>query len=183
MHGSGVPLWKKALSQPEKVGAVWKMATTHGFSRTFSLIEEKKEASHPTGYSASGIVVALGSDVRDIAIGDRVACAGAQYAHHAEYIRVARNLCALIPDGVDFESASTVTLGAISLQGLRRAKPTLGETFVVLGLGIVATVQCLGQTVVGLSALILTLAYRQSLSLGMEHGVHPAMPKPTLWRV
>ena len=106
MHGSGVPLWKKALSQPEKVGAVWKMATTHGFSRTFSLIEEKKEASHPTGYSASGIVVALGSDVRDIAIGDRVACAGAQYAQHAEYIRVARNLCALIPDGVDFESAS-----------------------------------------------------------------------------
>lgn len=176
LRGSGVPLWKRALAQPEKAGVVWEMATAHGLRRTWSLIEEKKEVSHPTGYSAAGIVVAFGPDVKDIAIGDRVACAGAQYAHHAEYIRVARNLCAPIPDGVDFESASTVTLGAISLQGVRRAQPTLGETFVVVGLGILGqlTVQMLranGCRAIGIDTEHSRI--EKALSLGMEHGVHP----------
>ena len=126
LRGSAMPLWKRALEQPEKAAVALKMAASQGLRRTWSLIEEKKDASHVTGYSAAGIVVALGPDVQDLPIGNRVACAGAQYAHHAEYIRVARNLCAPIPDEVDFESASTVTLGAIALQGVRRAQPTLG---------------------------------------------------------
>jgi predicted dehydrogenase/threonine dehydrogenase-like Zn-dependent dehydrogenase len=66
-----------------------------------------------------------------------VACAGAQSAHHAEVIRVPRNLVVRIPDGLATAEASTVTLGAIALQGVRRAQPTLGETFVVIGLGVI----------------------------------------------
>lgn len=176
LRSSGVPLWKKALVQPEKAVTTLRMVRELGFRRTWSLIEEKKEASHPTGYSAAGIVIAIASDVKDIALGDRVACAGAQYAHHAEYIRVARNLCAPIPDGVDFESASTVTLGAIALQGVRRAQPTLGETFVVVGLGILGqlTVQMLranGSRVIGIDTERSRI--EKALSLGMKHGVHP----------
>jgi predicted dehydrogenase/threonine dehydrogenase-like Zn-dependent dehydrogenase len=176
IRSSGVPLWKKTLAQPEKAAVALKMIRSQGLSRTWSLIEEKKEAAHTTGYSAAGIVVALGTGVHDIAIGDRVAGAGAQYAHHAEYIRVARNLCAPIPDGVDFESASTVTLGAIALQGVRRAQPTLGEIFVVVGLGILGqlTMQMLranGCRVIGTDPDRSRIAV--ATSLGMEHGQHP----------
>lgn len=176
LRGSGVPLWKKALAQPEKAAVALKMVIAQGLRRTWSLIEEKREASQPTGYSAAGIVVAFGSNVLDIAIGDRVACAGAQYAHHAEYIRVGRNLCTPIPDGVDYESASTVTLGAIALQGVRRAQPTLGETVVVVGLGILGqlTVQMLranGCRVIGTDTDRARIA--MATSLGMEHCQHP----------
>lgn len=176
LRSSGTRIWKKALAQPEKAITVLKTAADHGLRRTWSLIEEKKEAENPTGYSAAGVVVALGSDVRDISIGDQVACAGAQYAHHAENIRVARNLCAPIPEGVSFEAASTVTLGAIALQGVRRAQPTLGETFVVVGLGVLGqlTAQMLranGCRVIGTDTDHSRI--EKALSLGMEHGVHP----------
>lgn len=176
LRGSAVPLWKKVLAQPEKAITALKMAGDIGLRRTWSLIEEKKEAMHTTGYSAAGVVVAVGANIRDLVVGDRVACAGAQYAHHAEYIRVARNLCVLIPDRVDFEAASTVTLGAIALQGVRRAQPTLGETFVVVGLGILGqlTVQMLranGCRVIGTDTECSRI--ETALSLGMEHGFHP----------
>ena len=176
LRGSAVPLWKRAMAQPEKVLKVLEMARSQGLGRTLSAIEERKEAAHPTGYSAAGLVVAVGAQVTDIAIGDRVACAGAQYAHHAEFIRVSRNLCVPIPEGVDFDSASTVTLGAIALQGIRRAQPTLGETFVVVGLGILGqlTVQMLranGCRVIGTDPDQSRVA--MATALGMDHGQHP----------
>lgn len=176
LRGSAVPLWKKVVAQPEKAMNALHMAGDIGLRRTWSLIEEKKGAEHPTGYSAAGVVVAVGADIQDLVVGDRVACAGAQFAHHAEYIRVARNLCVTLPVGVDFEAAATVTLGAIALQGVRRAQPTLGETFVVVGLGILGqlTVQMLranGCRVIGTDTERLRI--KKALSLGMEHGAHP----------
>lgn len=175
LRSSGVPLWKKALAQPEKAALALKLATTQGLRRTLSLIEEKKEAAYPTGYSGAGVVAAIGADIQEFAVGDRVACAGAQYAHHAEYIRVARNLCVPIPKGVDWESASTIALGAIALQGVRRAQPTLGETFVVAGLGILGqlTVQILranGCRVIGTDPDRARIATAKAL--GMEIGQH-----------
>jgi predicted dehydrogenase/threonine dehydrogenase-like Zn-dependent dehydrogenase len=176
LRGSAVPLWKRAMTQPEKVLTVLEMARSQGLGRTWSAIEERKEAAHPTGYSAAGVAVATGSDVTDVTIGDRVACAGAQYAQHAEFIRVARNLCVPIPDGVDCESASTVTLGAIALQGIRRAQPTLGETFVVVGLGLLGqlAVQMLranGCRVIGTDPDPSRIA--TAIALGMEYGQRP----------
>jgi predicted dehydrogenase/threonine dehydrogenase-like Zn-dependent dehydrogenase len=176
LRGSAVPLWKKALAQPEKVATVMNMAASQGLRRTWNLIREKTDAFYATGYSAAGIVVAVGSNVQDLPIGARVACSGAQYAHHAEYIRVPRNLCTPIPDEVDFESACTVTLGAIALQGVRRAQPTLGETFVVVGLGILGqlTVQMLranGCRVIGIDPDRSRIA--TATTFGMEHGQHP----------
>ena len=145
VRASGEALWKKALKQPDKVRKVLKMAATEGLGKTRSMVKGKLESGNPTGYSAAGVVLAVGEGVTDIAPGDRVACAGAQCAHHAEVIRVPRNLTVPVPDGLEFDLASTVTLGAIALQGVRRANPTLGETFVVVGLGILGqmTVQML----------------------------------------
>lgn len=145
LKGSGIPLWKRAAKQPEKIVRVLESLANEGLSKTLNVLKEKNDIVTPTGYSLSGVVVGVGEDVKDLCLGDRVACSGGQYAYHAEYIRVSRNLCTVIPKTVDFESASTVTLGAIALQGVRRASPTLGETFTVIGLGILGqlTVQLL----------------------------------------
>jgi len=149
---SAVPMWKRALNQPENIAKVINTATTYGIKQAVDNVLEKKNAAYPTGYSSSGAVLKVGNEVKDIKQGDRVACAGSP---HAEIIKVSRNLCVPIPDELDFESASTVTLGAIALQGIRRANPTLGETFVVVGLGVLGqlTVQLLkanGCKVIGL---------------------------------
>src|SRR6185295_538183 len=108
---------------------------TLGLTRTWGIAQDQLSAARPIGYSAAGIVLQVGDGVEGLRAGDRVACAGAQCANHAEIIRVPRNLLTPVPEGVSFEDASTVTLGAIALQGVRRAQPTLGETFVVIGLG------------------------------------------------
>ena len=145
LRNSNLPLWKRALKNPEKVKRVFELVASQGLSRTKSQIEGKMAAGDPTGYSAAGEVIAVGEGVDDLFVGDRVACAGAQCAHHAEIIRVPRNLAVPIPDGLGYPEACSVTLGAIALQGVRRAQPTLGETFVVVGLGILGqlTVQFL----------------------------------------
>jgi predicted dehydrogenase/threonine dehydrogenase-like Zn-dependent dehydrogenase len=132
---SGTTLWERAWRQPAKVKEVLEMAASRGIAATSNLVQARLNAGAPTGYSAAGVVLDVGEGIDDLRPGDRVACAGSQFAHHAELIRVPRNLTAPIPADVGFEAASTVTLGAIALQGVRRAQPTLGESFVVIGLG------------------------------------------------
>jgi len=97
------------------------------------------------GYSAAGDVIAVGEGITDLAAGDRVACAGAGQANHADFICVPRNLVCRVPDGCDVKLAATATVGAIAMQGVRRAAPQLGETTCVLGLGLIGqlTVQLL----------------------------------------
>ncbi len=140
MKSGGVPLWKRALQQPQNVKKALQMVREQGLSTTRAFVKDKVSTPQPTGYSAAGIIVEVGEGVTDLEPGMRVACAGAQCAFHAEYIRVPRNLAVPIPDKVEFTAAATVTLGAIALQGVRRANPTLGETFVVLGLGVVGQI-------------------------------------------
>ena len=136
MQASSIPIWKRALNQPEKVLAFGNTIVERGIMSAVQLIQDKRNASALAGYSLSGEIVEVGDDVHNLFIGQRVACAGGQYAQHADFVRVSRNLCVPVPDSVDFESASTVALGAIALQGVRRAQPQLGETFLVVGLGI-----------------------------------------------
>jgi predicted dehydrogenase/threonine dehydrogenase-like Zn-dependent dehydrogenase len=107
------------------------------------------------GYSAAGVVVAVGEGVHDLAQGDRVACAGAGRANHADFISVPRNLVCVVPEDVDLQVAATTTLGTIAMQGVRRASVTLGETVCVIGLGLLGqmTAQLLrasGCTVIGM---------------------------------
>lgn len=139
------PLWKRAVRDPAKVKRAVEMVATQGLKQTRAVVEGRLAAGTSLGYSAAGTVVEAGEGVTDLHPGDRVACAGAGIANHAEVIRVPRNLVVPVPDDVTLSAASVVTLGAIALQGVRRAAPTLGETFVVLGLGVLGqlTVQLL----------------------------------------
>lgn len=133
---SGLPLYRRALKQPENVKRVLEMVRDQGIKRTLDRVRGKLSAGAPTGYSASGVVISTGAAVEGFSVGDRVACAGAGIANHAEIISVPVNLAVKVPDEVSDQDASTVTLGAIAMQGVRRAAPTLGETIAVIGLGI-----------------------------------------------
>lgn len=142
---SGLPLYKRALRQPDNVKRVLQMVRSQGLAHTLDRVQGKLASGSPTGYSAAGVVIAVGAEVEGFAIGDRVACAGAGIANHAEIIDVPVNLASRVPDGLGLDQAATVTLGAIALQGVRRAAPTLGETIVVVGLGLLGqlTIQLL----------------------------------------
>ena len=174
---SGMPLYRRALKQPHNVRRFLDVARDQGLHRTVDIVRGRLAAGLPTGYSTAGSVIGVGDDVTGFAVGDRVACAGAGVANHAEYISVPVNLAVKIPDGLELDLASTVTLGAIALQGVRRAAPTLGESVLVIGLGIIGqlTVQLLranGCHVIGTDVDATRIA--RALSSGMEHGIDPA---------
>lgn len=132
---------EKARQQPDRVKQVLNKMRTDGVGQTLDAVRAKLALPIPLGYCSAGVVVAAGSRVRDFAVGDRVVTNGP----HSEYVRVPSTLAAKIPDGVGFDEAAFTPLAAIGLQGIRLAAPTLGETFVVYGLGLIGllTVQLL----------------------------------------
>jgi polar amino acid transport system substrate-binding protein len=138
-------LVQEARQRPDLVKAVVAKVKNEGLLNTFASVRDKMAASQSLGYSAAGIVAAVAEDVSEFQVGDRVACAGVGYASHAEVLSVPKNLCVRLPQDVSFESGAYGTLGAIALQGVRLAEPTLGESVVVIGLGLVGqlTVQLL----------------------------------------
>lgn len=129
-------LISKAAGRPDLVKQVLAKVRKDGLANTFQAVRTKLDEPLALGYSAAGIVCAVGEGVAGIVPGDRVACAGAGYASHAEVISVPQNLCACLPETVDLEQGAFGTLGAIALQGVRLAQPTLGESVVVIGLGL-----------------------------------------------
>jgi predicted dehydrogenase/threonine dehydrogenase-like Zn-dependent dehydrogenase len=126
----------KAKERPDLVRKVVEKVRSEGLLNTFRAVREKLDESHALGYSAAGVVVEVGEGVTEFQAGERVACAGTGYAAHAELLCVPQNLCARLPEGVDFEGGAFATLGAVALQGVRLAEPTLGESVVVIGLGL-----------------------------------------------
>ena len=133
---SGKPLIKRAMEQPAQVAKVLNMARSVGLSKTIAKVKGTLDAGNPTGYSISGIVVGVGNGVSHFKVGDHVAAAGAGLANHAEFVDVPSNLVMQMPKGMSFPDASTVTLGGIALQGVRRADLRVGEFCVVTGAGI-----------------------------------------------
>ena len=131
----------KALSQPDKFSEALKKINTEGILSTASAIKSKLSSPIALGYSNVGTVIGKPNDVRHIKVGDRVVSNG----NHAEQVLVPKNLCCKIPDKVSNEEASFAVIGSIALQGIRLAKPNLGERFFVIGLGIIGqiTVQLL----------------------------------------
>ena len=173
---SGLPLYRRALKQPHHVKRVVQLMRDQGVARIYKQVKGKLDAGLPTGYSAAGTVLAVGSEVDGIAVGERVACAGAGIANHAELIDVPVNLSVPIPEGLSFDAAATVTLGAIAMQGVRRAQPALGETIVVIGLGILGqiTAQLLGANgcrVIGTDVDPSRIA--TALENGLDIGINP----------
>jgi polar amino acid transport system substrate-binding protein len=138
-------LFAKAKERPDLVKEVIQKAKTEGIRKTITAVRSKLDSRNALGYSAAGVVTALGEGVTGFSVGDRVACAGVGYASHAEVISVPQNLCVRVPEELSFEEACFATLGAIALQGVRLAEPTLGEAIVVIGLGLLGqiTVQLL----------------------------------------
>ncbi len=127
---------QKARARPDLVRRVLQRAAQEGLLATAESVMNRLSTPIPLGYSLAGIVEAVGAGVTDLRPGDRVACAGAGYANHAEVVAVPRNLVAPIPDNVPFQDAAFVTLGAIALHGVRQAELRLGESVVVIGLGL-----------------------------------------------
>ena len=124
----------KARQQPEKVKEAFYKVKNDGLKQTFETIQSKLEEPVPLGYCNVGVII--DSNNPNFIKGDRVISNGS----HAETISVSPNLCAKIPDNVDDESAVFTVLGAIGLQGIRLLKPTIGETIVVTGLGLVGLI-------------------------------------------
>jgi len=124
---------QKARQQPDKVRMVLDKLRTDGIGPTMRSVQAKLDKPIPLGYSNAGVVVEVGAGVTRFQVGERVVSNGP----HAEYVCVPENLCAAIPDGVDDEAASFTVVSAIALQGLRLVQPTLGETVVVTGLGLI----------------------------------------------
>lgn len=122
------------LTDTGKITQSIAMLSERGISRTLLKVREKRHQLTPRGYSGSGVVVAAGRNVRRFSIGDRVAFAGAP---HAEVVAVNENLAARIPDGVSFDDAAFGAVACIALHGVRLGEPTLGETAIVVGLGLV----------------------------------------------
>lgn len=123
----------KARQQPDKVKQVLDKVRTDGAFSTLEAVRSKLDQPLPLGYCNVGTVVAVGLGVQGFTVGQRVASNGP----HAELVAVSQNLCAAIPDAVDDEAAAFTVLAAIGLQGIRLVQPTLGETVVVSGLGLI----------------------------------------------
>lgn len=127
----------KALERPDLVRRVIDKVKNEGLFSTIEAVRNRLDNPTPLGYSSAGIVLAVGEGTDNFEPGDRVACAGAGYASHAEAVFVPKNLAVKLPDSVDFQSGAFSTLGAIALQGLRLADIHVGETVAVIGLGLV----------------------------------------------
>lgn len=132
----------KAKQRPDLVAQVLQNVKKEGLKATLDKVKTKLDSLKALGYSTSGVVQASMDTNGIFKPGDRVACAGQDYASHAEVVAIPQNLVAKIPDGVTFEEASFTTLGAIALQGVRQANPTLGENVCVIGLGLLGQITC-----------------------------------------
>jgi polar amino acid transport system substrate-binding protein len=135
----------KAISRPDLVRQVLETVKREGLGPTYRKVRSQLNQVKALGYSTSGIVVGVGKGAEEFRAGDRIACAGAGFASHAETNFVPANLCARVPGAVSLEAACYTTVGAIALHGLRQSEARVGEVAAVIGLGLVGqlTVQLL----------------------------------------
>ena len=127
----------KARARPDQVRKVLDTAVQQGPVATYRKAMSKLDSYTPLGYSLCGVVVEVGSGAEEFAVGDVVAAAGNEFALHAELNWIPTNLCVPVPTGVVPEHAAFATVGAIAMQGVRRAEVQLGETACVIGLGLI----------------------------------------------
>jgi predicted dehydrogenase len=161
----------RARKQPDRVKILFDKMRTDGLIAAIEAVRSKLDQPLALGYCNMGTVIEAGAGVTQFKPGDRVVSNGS----HAGVVSVPKNLCARIPENVEDESAVFTVLGAIGLQGLRLAQPTLGETVVVTGLGLIGlmTVQMLcahGCRVMGIDY------DPQRLEMARKFGVHAVDP-------
>lgn len=120
-----------------------------------TMMNNSGEEIVPLGYCAAGTVIKVGAGVTDFKIGDHVACYGAPYVYHAEYLLIPKTMCAKVPSNVDLKEASLGGIGAISIHALRKADLQFGEIAVVVGMGIFG--QIIGQVAANAGYQVLAL--------------------------
>jgi predicted dehydrogenase/threonine dehydrogenase-like Zn-dependent dehydrogenase len=129
---------QKARLRPDLVRQVLDNVNREGVLATFKKVRDRLDNFNDLGYSSAGVVIE--SAVEDLKVGDRVACAGAGYAAHAEIVSVPRNLVVKVPDEVGFDEAAFTTVCAIAMHGVRQADVRVGEQVVVIGLGLIGLI-------------------------------------------
>ena len=167
---AGKSLLQKARMRPDLVREVLSKISRDGLMATASAVRSRLDQPSALGYSSAGTVVAVGEGVTDINPGDRVACAGAGHAVHAEFACVPRLLVARIPsEAVRFDEAAFTTIGAVALHGVRNADVGLGDSVAVIGLGLLGqlTVQILKAA--GCSVLGMDISAERA-ELALRHG-------------
>ncbi len=132
----------KAKKRPDLVMQVLASVKKEGLKATFDKVKTKLDSLAALGYSSAGVVVASLDNNGEFQPGDRVACAGQNYASHSEIVSVPQNLVMKVPDNVSFEEASFTTLGGIAMQGVRQAEVQLGDNICVIGLGLLGQLTC-----------------------------------------
>ncbi len=168
-------LLAKVQSQPERVKLLLRKMKQVGIVETMQLARRKLESPIPMGYSTAGMVLEASPDLPGVKAGDRVACAGARYANHADIVYIPKNLFVPLPDNLSFEEGSFVAPGAIALHGVRLAEIGLGETVLIIGLGLIGQlaaqlVQAQGGTAIGIDLDESRLALARDL--GTAHAFH-----------
>jgi len=137
VHEANLSMVGKARARPDQVRKVLDTVAQQGAMATYKKVMNKLDSYTPLGYSLCGVVVEVGAGAEEFKTGQLVAAAGNEFALHAEYNWIPVNLCAAVPAGVAPEHAAFSTVGAIAMQGVRRAEPQLGETSLVIGLGLI----------------------------------------------
>lgn len=161
----------KVRARPEQALKLLELARSQGPLTAYQVAQRALDMPVALGYSCAGVIESLGDGCQGLSVGQRVACAGQGWASHAEFVSVPRRLCVPVPDNVTNEHASFATVGAIALQSLRIADLKLGETVVVMGLGLVGLLcaklaRANGCHVVGLDVDPGRIALFQSMGLG-----------------
>lgn len=156
----------KAMERPEMIRKVLAAIQKDGLQDTLKRVFDRLDSPAALGYSCAGQIIAVGREASEFSNGDRVACAGQNYASHAEVVYIPKQLCVKLPDAIDFGDAAFVTLGAIALQGVRQAKPHLGERIAVIGLGL----------------LLVNLPFRCSRSPAVAYSAPISTRPSSLWR-
>jgi predicted dehydrogenase len=163
----------RAKERPDLVRDVVGRARTEGVRKTRAGIQRKLAEEVAVGYSSAGQIERVGSSVRGLVSGDRVACAGAGFANHAEIVSVPANLCARIPPEVSLEEASLTTIAAIALHGIRLANVHVGERVGVIGCGLVGQIACRALRAAGAEVFALDLdtsRVDEAIAGGADHG-------------
>src|SRR6266699_1057827 len=137
VHEAKLSMVGKARARPDQVRKVLDTVAQQGAMATYKKVMNRLDSYTPLGYSLCGVVVEVGRGAEQFSVGQLVAAAGNEYALHAEYNWIPVNLCAAVPRGVAPEHAAFSTVGAIAMHGMRRAEPQLGETALVIGLGLI----------------------------------------------
>ncbi|MGY8993143.1 MAG: bi-domain-containing oxidoreductase [Rhodospirillales bacterium] len=145
----------KARARPDLVRRALEKARTEGFRKTFQEAMGRLDVPTALGYSAAGVVVEVGPEVTGFSPGDRVACIGAGYAAHAEFVAVPSQLVRLVPNNVADDVAAFGMLACIAMHGVRTANLGFGERVAVVGLGLIGQLtaqilQAYGCDVVGM---------------------------------